>query len=168
MDLKGLAAAQQAGDARRLASYLGNLKGAYTQWLARNERLAQGWRVIQEAPHVNAPGYDLVLAQGGVYRLVETKARARLSLGDLHTYVFKHDITGELRFNIEYFTRNLTQADPRTLLRSGNFEIEFYLNGPDSTRLAQELIAQMGGTVARYKFEDVEHEVRIILKAVSQ
>lgn len=168
VNLKGLAAAQQAGDARRAASYLGNLKGAYTQWLVRHERLAQGWQVIQEVPHVTAPGYDLVLKRGGLYRLVEAKARARLSLGDLHSYVFKHDKTGELTFNVRYFTKNLTQADADALLRSGNFEIEFYLNGPESARLAQELIAQMGGTVARYKFEDVEHEVRIILKAVSQ
>lgn len=114
VDLKGLAAAQQAGDARRAASYLGNLKGAYTQWLARHERLAQGWQVIQEAAHVNAPGYDLVLARGGVYRLVEAKARASLSLADLHQYVRKHKVTGELTFNVDYFTRNLKQANPTT------------------------------------------------------
>lgn len=151
---------------------LGNLKGAYTQWLARHERLAQGWQVIQEAAHVNAPGYDLVLKQGNIYRLVEAKARASLSLTDLHQYVRKHKVTGELRFNAEYFLENLTSLDPRdrdALLRAGNFEIEFYLNGPESARLAQELIAQMGSTVAKYE-DDLKnvHEVRIILTAVSR
>lgn len=171
VNLKGLAAAQQAGDAKRVASYLGNLKAAYTQWLVRNERLAQGWQVIQEAAHVNAPGYDLVLNQGGVYRLVEAKARTSLSLTDLRQYVRKHKVTGELRFNAEYFLENLTSLNPnarQALLRSGNLEIEFYLNGPESARLAQELLTQMGGTIARYEFEGRDHEVRIILTAVSQ
>lgn len=169
VNLKGLATAQQAGDARRVASYLGNLKGAYTQWLARQERLAQGWQVIQEAAHVNAPGYDLVLNQGSVYRLVEAKARTSLSLEDVKNFVFKHENTGELTFNTSYFIKNFKQGDPRELLIAGNFEIEFYLNGPESVRLAQELLAQMGGTVAKYKdnLQNV-HEVRIILTAVSQ
>lgn len=172
VDLKGLAAAQQAGDARRVASYLGNLKGTYTQWLARQERLTQGWQVVQEAHHVNAPGYDLVLKQGSVYRLVEAKARASLSIKDLSNFVFRHNVTGELTFNVKYFLKNLTSLDEEArdaLLRSGNFEIEFYLNGPESARLAQELLAQMGGTVAKYKdnLQNV-HEVRIILTALSQ
>lgn len=42
------------------------------------------------------------------------------------------------------------------------------MNCPESARLAQELLAEMGGNVARYSFEDVEHEVQIILTAVSQ
>jgi len=54
------------------------------------------------------------------------------------------------------------------MLRSGNIEIEVYLNGPESTRLAQELLAQMGGNTARYLFEDVEHEIRIILTEVTR
>jgi hypothetical protein len=116
VNLKGLAAAQQAGDARRVASYLGNLKGAYTQWLARNERLAQGWQVVQEAPHINAPGYDLVLKQGNMYRLVEAKARTSLSMEDLKNFVFKHDATGKLTFNVRYFLK-ISRASMKMLRR---------------------------------------------------
>jgi len=168
VDLKGLAVAQQTGDARRVASYLGNLKAAYTEWLARTERLAQGWRAVTPPKHVNAAGYDAILEKNGVYRLVEAKARASLSLSDLHNLVERAS-NGEIKFNIDYFQKWAHQAgiDPLPLLRSGNIE-EVYLNGPESTRLAQELLAQMGGNTARYLFEDVEHEIRIILTAVSR
>lgn len=150
VDLKGLAVAQQTGDARRVASYLGNLKAAYTEWLARTERLAQGWRAVTPPKHVNAAGYDAILEKNGVYRLVEAKARASLSLSDLHNLVERAS-NGEIKFNIDYFQKWAHQAgiDPLPLLRSGNIEIEVYLNGPESTRLAQELLAQMGGNTAR-------------------
>ncbi len=113
--------------------------------------------------------YDLVLAQGGVYRLVETKARARLSLGDLHNYVFKHDVTGELRFNVDYFIEKLRQAAPIPILQSGNLEIEIYLNSPQSARLAQKLLAQLGGTTAKYEYPEDSgnfYTVQILITAV--
>jgi len=137
--------------------------------LARTERLAQGWRAVTPTKHVNTAGYDAILEKNGVYRLVEAKARASLSLADLHNLV-KRANTGEIRFNIDYFQKWVHQAgiDPLPLLSSGNIEIEVYLNGPESARLAQELLAQMGGNTARYLFEDVEHEIRIILTAVSR
>lgn len=49
--------------------------------------------------HVNAAGYDAILEKNGVYRLVEAKARASLSLSDLHNLVERAS-NGEIKFNI--------------------------------------------------------------------
>lgn len=91
------------------------------------------------------------------------------ALSNFGQYIRKNPITGELRFNERYFLRNLKQADPVQLLGSGKFEIEFYLNGPNSALLKQELLTQIGGTIAKYEFpKGTVREIQIIITAVSQ
>lgn len=151
---------------RGVEGALNNIKGAYTQFLMRGDRVAEGYRLIDEVPHVNASEYDLVLERSGVVRVLEAKARARLSLNNLSQYVRR--VGGDLRFNTDYLIGQLGLRAAEPILRSGRIKIEFYLNGPDSTRVAQELLDAMGTNLAKYDFDGIAHEIGILVTSVNR
>ena len=165
-DLKHLGLSQALGNLKGVEGVLNNIKGAYTQFVVRGDRLAEGWRVIDEVPHVNAAGYDLVVERSGIVRLLEAKARARLPLTSLSQYVRR--VGDELKFNTDYLIGELGPTVAEPLLRSGRIEIEFYLNGPESARMAQGLLDAMGSNLAKYDFDGITHEIEVIVRAVNR
>lgn len=166
-NLKGLSEAGAAGKTRSVRAYLNNIKGAYTQFISKNKRIAQGWINIQDVPHINAAGFDAVLEQGGVFRLLEAKAASNPLTKKAISNYFEIS-KGELIFNIEYFIEHINKVDPREILRAGNIEVEFFINSPESAQMASKLLDLLGGTIGKYEFEGVVHEVDIIIKAVTQ
>ncbi|MCK4977751.1 MAG: hypothetical protein KAS36_12530, partial [Anaerolineales bacterium] len=170
-NLKGLSNAKRLDNARSLASYLGNIKGAYTQVAMKAERIGEGFEIVRDLRHVNAAGYDLVLRNGGITRILEAKSGLRVSLGEIKNYIRK--IGDQRFFDVEYFTKWFNQIfDEQTtkaLLRSGEIEIEFFINNPRSAEIASELLELLGGNTAKY-FDDlrIEHTINIIITAVTK
>ena len=174
-NLKKLAVAQNAGEAGRVASYLGNIKGAYTQFVMKVIG-SEGWDVLQDLRHINAAGYDMILGKGGVVRLMEAKSGAKLMLRQFHSYVYKKG--NELFFSVNYFLRNAPLSKPvvQEAYRSGKLQIEIFLNNPNHMKILEALQSELGvqageKILANYDVlisgQSVRHTVEIILKGGS-
>jgi hypothetical protein len=159
VNLKNLGCAQLSGQPRRVLGALANVKGAYTEWLVQGLRGAENWSVLGKAKHVNAAGYDLILHNGGVVRLVEAKGREALSLADLDNY-FGIGSDGLLRLNVEYF-REFTRGIPiaGSAFEAGRLQIEIFVNSSTLARsedIVRSLVREMGleegaSILARYE-----------------
>lgn len=105
----------------------------------------------------------------GFVRLMEAKSGARVTLEQLSSYIRR--VGDDLWFNTDYFkAQGLLNVDvAKSALRSGRLEVEIFLNNPESARIAQELLAEMGGATAKYLDDlGVEHALQIIITAVSK
>jgi len=165
-NLKGLAVAQNTGQAGRVASYLGNIKGAYTQFIMKFDRLTDGWDVIQDLRHVNAAGYDMIIGKGGIVRLMEAKSGARVTLRQISNYLDK--TSGTLIFNTDYFLnpiRGLIGNDAvMSAFRSGRLELEIFINNVNHAQIVSDLTSEIGVLTAKY-VDDVGnlHDLKIII-----
>lgn len=177
-NLVGLSAAQAAGNQRAVRAYLSNIKGAYTQFqVMPAERMPDIRNVIDRANTLTAPGYDIVAEmKTGKVRLLEAKAsdaltRRTLSHKDLEKYVW-FGPGGLLYFNKAYFKQQSAYNNSSvaySAFNTGNLEIEFFINGPNSATIRQNLINQLGGTVAIYLDDfNIMRQVNIIITAVSR
>jgi hypothetical protein len=166
-NLKGLANAKKLGNARSLSTYLGNIKGAYTQAVMKADRISEGFEIVQDLRHVNAAGYDLVLKKGGVTRILEAKSGARLTLKEITNYIGK--VGDERLFDTQYLVKWLGEDTANALLETGKFEIEFFINNPQSGKIANELLDLLGGNTAKYLDEDgIPHIIEVIITHVNK
>ena len=170
-NLKKLANAKRIGNAKAVNAALSNIKGAYTQVVMKADRYLGGVELIQDLRHVNANGYDIVLRESGIIRVLEAKSGAKITLKDILNYIDKVD--GEVVFNANYFRKwiepllgkNATDA----ILLTGKIEVEFFINNPRSAEIAEKLLDLIGGTVAKYKDDDgIVHTINIIISHVSK
>ncbi len=111
--------------------------------------------------------------EGALYRILEAKAVATLAVDTNKNYIYK---LGDARYvDIDYFTKQFAKLYPddpdliKNILRSGQIEIEIFINNPRSTEIAAQLLSDLGGNTAKY-FDDktVEHTINIIISAVSK
>lgn len=57
----------------------------------------------------------------------------------------------------------MKDVNPTSVLRSGKFEVEFFINSPQSTEVGAKLLDLLGGNLATYRFERIHHEIKIII-----
>jgi len=132
-DAKKMTAADAAG--RSTAGYLGNLKGAYTEYLAS---IDIGGTVVIGVKHVNKGGPDYVAMVGGdTLKIVEAKARQSLTLGNLDRYIKPNKLTGALEFNGDYVIKDIGED----YFKNPSIKKQFllYLNGPNSQAIKNSL-----------------------------
>lgn len=132
---------------------------------------------IDSVDRLTARGYDIVAEmKTGKVRLLEAKAsdalsRPTLSHKELEKYVW-FGPGGLLRFNKAYFKQQSAYKNSpvaKNAFNTGNLEIEFFINGPNSATIRQNLINQLGGTVAIYTDDrGIMRQVTIIITAVSR
>ena len=172
-NLKGLANAKRLENGRSVSSYLGNIKGAYTQGVMKADRLRQGFEIIEELDlrHVNAAGYDLVLQKGGIYRIFEAKSGASLRLNEITNYIRKagDDLVVDVGYFRKWIGKALGNETAEAILETGKIEIEFFINNPRSTEIAQELFTSLGRTTAKYQDTNgVWHTIQLIISPVTK
>lgn len=97
-----MTAAGAAG--RSTVGYLGNLKGAYTESLAKSDIAGN---TIIDLKHINKGGIDYAAKEGNTLRIVEAKARQGLTLKDIKNFI-KTDKNGIItEFNADYAVKEL-------------------------------------------------------------
>ena len=173
--LRGLAHADEAANLGRLS----NIKGAYAEWLTEQLRRADGWQFLHGRKAVNAAGYDLIVTDGRVVRLIEAKARQALRLRDVRNYLYIGS-DGLLRLNKRYFDQfsaGIPAAE--NAFRAGNLQIEILINSSTLSRsqgIIESLVREMGleqgaGILARYEVVvdgvRVPRSVEVFLTALS-
>jgi hypothetical protein len=138
---------------------LSNIKGVYAEWLTEQLRRADGCELLRGRKAVNAAGYDLIVTDGNVVRLIEAKARQALGLRDVRNYLHIGS-DGLLRLNTGYFDQfgaGIAAAD--NAFRAGNLQIEILINSStlsSSEGMIESLVREMGlelgaGILARYE-----------------
>ena len=145
-----MTAADAAG--RSTAGYLGNLKGAYTESLAKSDITGN---TIIDLKHINKGGIDYAAKEGDVLKIVESKARQSLTLKNIENYVKPNEITGALEFNANYVKRELEDYLIDTTIKKKQFIL--YLNGPNSQAIKNSLNLP---TSLPYKFKDSNDIIR--------
>ena len=105
----------------------------------------------------------------GIVQLLEAKAvTSALTEKGISNYL---KLPGnDIIFNTEYFLKHLADlkdVNPAAVLRSGQFEVEFLINSPHSAEVGAKLLDLLGGNLAKYRFEGIQHEIKIIITAVS-
>jgi len=153
--LGGLAHADDTANLGRLS----NIKGAYAEWLAEQLRRVEGWETLRPRHAVNAPGYDLIVTDGNVVRLIEAKARQALRLRDVRNYLYIGS-DGLLRLITDYFDQfSAGIGAAENAFRAGNLQIEILINSSTLSRsegIIESLVREMGltqgaGILARYE-----------------
>lgn len=132
-DAKKMTAADAAG--RSTAGYLGNLKGAYTEYLAS---IDIGSNAVIVVKHVNKGGSDYAAMVGGdTLKIVEAKARQSLTLANLDRYIKPSKLTGAIEFNAEYVIKELGEDYFKNTATKKQFVL--YLNVPNSQAIKNSL-----------------------------
>jgi hypothetical protein len=134
--------------------------------------------VLGSAPHVNSPGYDLILQQGDIFRLVEAKARQTLKLENLGNILRVDKVTKEVEFADDYFAK-WGRRIPEEAFTEGHIQAEILINGPTSDLVRKAVLAEMGLPESTTSFlahyivrsdggAQIEREVEVIIHAISQ
>lgn len=132
IDIKKMTAADAAG--RSTAGYLGNLKGAYTEYLAKSDITGN---TIIDLKHINKGGIDYAAKEGNVLKIVESKARQSLTSRDIKNYI-KTDANGVIKeFNVKYTIKELGENYFKDA--STNKQFILYMNGPNSQAIKNSL-----------------------------
>lgn len=63
----------------------------------------------------------------------------------------------------------MKDVNPASILRSGQFEVEFFINSPQSAEVGAKLLDLLGGNMAKYQDDlGVWHDVKIIITTVTE
>jgi hypothetical protein len=166
-DLKKLANAQRIGNVKGVTGALSNIKGAYTQVVMKSDLVKEGIEVIQDLRHVNGPGYDLVLKEGVLYRLLEAKSSANLVPTDFKNYFRMKD--GQAWLNTTYLKKWLGEDTAKLLMETENMVVEIFINNPRSAEIKAELLSKLGGDIIKYLDDNLaERTIKLVITAVSK
>lgn len=163
-DVKKMTAAYEAGGST--AGYLGNLKGAYTEYLAKGDIAGN---TIINIKHINKGGVDYAAFDGGVLKIVEAKARQSLTLANFKkNYLIINDNGVIKGFNAKYAIKDISEnyfKDPST-----QKQFILYLNGPNSQAIKNSLNLPAS---LPYEFKDSNYIIRkgtvdIVVMAVNK
>ncbi len=158
-----MTAAYEAGGST--AGYLGNLKGAYTEYLASIDITGT---VVIGLKHVNKGGPDYAAMVGGdTLKIVEAKARQSLTLANLDRYIKPNKLTGALEFNADYVIKDIGED---YFKNAATKQFVLYLNGPNSQAIKNSLNLPAS---LPYKFTDSDEIIRtgtvdIVVMAVNK
>ncbi|MDJ1420789.1 MAG: VWA domain-containing protein [Candidatus Methanoperedens sp.] len=142
IDVKKMTAADAAG--KSVAGYLGNLKGAYGEYLVKKEILGNipenSRNILIDTKHVNKGGPDYSDIYDNVLNIAEAKTRQTLTLWDLRNYIKKDELTDALEFNVKYSANHIGK-DYFDSNKNPNLRKQFilYLNGPNSQAIKDGL-----------------------------
>lgn len=170
IDLTKLESAQKAGKTRSIQSWLGNIRGSYTEYKARDELYKSGVTIITDLSHINKPGLDLVLKDGNSLKIVECKAVKDLSTSNLKNYLVL-DNSGQITgYNVNYA---LLQGLPESYFTDPNINKQFilYINSPESAAIKTKLNlpASVPYSIKNSQTnQEVKGSVNIIVMAANQ
>lgn len=172
IDLTKLESAYKASKTRSIQSWLGNIRGAYTEYKAKDELYKSGVTIITDLSHVNKPGLDLVLKDGNTLKIVECKAVKDLAVTDLRNYLKTDKTTGAItEFNMNYVLKHLDESYLTDTTTTKQFIL--YINSPESASIASKLNLP---TSVPYKFtskfgptqgQEISGTMQIVVKTVN-